>query len=336
MFQVFNWEDDKLHYRGQDNASHTLTLLPSVSEKVSSARAFNDESDSDRQYSLFQKPNESKSGAHGDLLGTGNLRLLRSSRISIAPRHSGSRRSDRLFRTDQSTRTVTCLLLPWRFQQRLRSHANCLSWADWESVKKRKNTFNETGAIATRVALRFALSKFIAKNAPPEAWNFSSACGGKPYVVNDRSIGFSFSYTQSLAVVAFTSGLAVGVDAEATGCRTISTEAMASYLSERERAELSLLPKDAKQDQFLRIWTVKEAIIKLNGSVLSENIKYIDAWEYNETRLFDCKTKQTIISVNEIPNYKDMSRKLWISMAINLPLDQKISTINTSIYLATC
>jgi len=91
---------------------------------------------------------------------------------------------------------------------------------------------------------------------------------------------FNVSHTGNVALigigVSLPRGERIGVDIERTD-RPVNADRLArKFLTERERAALATLDSDARRQQFLRLWTCKEAMSKATGDALSAPYRLID------------------------------------------------------------
>ena len=103
----------------------------------------------------------------------------------------------------------------------------------------------------------------------PAALVFVQTQYGKPYVSNTpTAIDFNVSHSADLAIYAISRSCVPGVDIESLH-RDIDDDAMAKFFfSQREYAELQLIPAAARKRAFLTCWTCKEAIVKALGEGL--------------------------------------------------------------------
>ena len=106
-----------------------------------------------------------------------------------------------------------------------------------------------SGAICTRTRARFASGR---------------EADGKPLLV-DGGISFNLSHSGGLALYAFTSSAAVGLDVERAG-RHLDVLAIASRaFGAAEARRLEELDDDARERAFLRAWVRHEAELKCLG-----------------------------------------------------------------------
>ena len=91
-----------------------------------------------------------------------------------------------------------------------------------------------------------------------------TGANGKPYFSN-AGIHFNLSHTGNAVVAAF-SGSAVGIDIESRGrCRDFVGIAHRFF----DPSEADAISRSHDEDQFLRLWTGKEAMLKLSGEGIS-------------------------------------------------------------------
>jgi 4'-phosphopantetheinyl transferase len=89
---------------------------------------------------------------------------------------------------------------------------------------------------------------------------------GKPALEGaPRDLRFNVSHSGGLAVLAVAEGRAVGVDIEFMRDITRLERIADRFFSPAEKAALAKLPADQKGRLFLRIWTVREGVVKATG-----------------------------------------------------------------------
>ena len=66
-------------------------------------------------------------------------------------------------------------------------------------------------------------------------------------------------------------GAEVGVDVECVAAFQFTAGLAADYCSRREQDRLATLPETARAAEFLRLWTAKEAVLKLRGTGLGQD-----------------------------------------------------------------
>lgn len=123
--------------------------------------------------------------------------------------------------------------------------------------------------VGAHALLRVALSR-QAQVAPAD-WRFEATPHGKPFLASPpRDLRFSLSHTRGRAAVAISLALDVGLDVEGpSGAR--DALGVAERFFAREEAALIRAEADAvaRNEVFLSIWTLKEAIVKADGRGLA-------------------------------------------------------------------
>ncbi len=88
-------------------------------------------------------------------------------------------------------------------------------------------------------------------------------CDGRP------ALHFSLSHTEGLVVCAISPSVPVGVDVERKDRQVDYTALGSLCLSDLENQKIQTLPHHRQSEYFMRIWVVKEAIVKALGLGLS-------------------------------------------------------------------
>ncbi len=121
--------------------------------------------------------------------------------------------------------------------------------------------------LVSRVLLRTALSCTAKEKVDPRCWRYGTNKHGKPVIATTAGLprlNFSLSHSKRLAVVAVSSTSDVGVDVESLD-RTIVVDPANIVLSPGEHAWLGSRPPASRGLDFVKLWTVKEAYVKLLG-----------------------------------------------------------------------
>jgi 4'-phosphopantetheinyl transferase len=134
--------------------------------------------------------------------------------------------------------------------------------------------------VAAHALLRLLLSEF--HGLPPLSWRFANNTFGRPEIASELALAhpprFSISHTHGMAVCALTYGnltetVEIGVDAESLQ-RPLEPMPLAErFLSNRETQWLRTLPEQQRRSEFIRLWTLKEAIAKATGLGLQIDLK---------------------------------------------------------------
>ena len=120
--------------------------------------------------------------------------------------------------------------------------------------------------LAARLLLRRALARAL--GVAPQAVELASDAMGAPRVVGPRwarSWRVSMTHCAELVACVVADGAAVGVDAEPCARQIRCLDALARRLHPAEATWLGGQPKSERPRQFLRLWTLKEALGKALG-----------------------------------------------------------------------
>ncbi len=124
-------------------------------------------------------------------------------------------------------------------------------------------------------ALRLLLARET--GCAPGAVAILSAAGRKPRL-RDSGVCFNLSHSQNLAAIAIARGREVGIDVEVRGRALDDVCALAARACHPHEAEaLESLPERGREEAFLRLWTVREALLKAIGTGLAAPPEMIDA-----------------------------------------------------------
>ncbi|QFY42311.1 4'-phosphopantetheinyl transferase superfamily protein [Candidatus Methylospira mobilis] len=147
---------------------------------------------------------------------------------------------------------------------------------------------------AAHALLRLLLAEF--HGLPPLSWRFRNNSSGRPEVDPELGIDhpprFSISHTHGMAVCALTvgksqPGVEIGVDAESLLRRLQPLAIAERFLSLREACWLRGLPEERLRHEFIRLWTLKEAITKTTGLGLQMDLKSFHCDMDNVSVAFD-------------------------------------------------
>jgi 4'-phosphopantetheinyl transferase len=118
---------------------------------------------------------------------------------------------------------------------------------------------------AGRILLRTALSEAVGGRIPPQQWLFNTCFGHKPTVAAAMpQFQFSVTHTERLCAVAISPTLTLGIDAE-TVEQNVEDRLVEHFCCAREQHILRNLPSDQSSREFIRLWTLKEAYLKMTG-----------------------------------------------------------------------
>ena len=139
----------------------------------------------------------------------------------------------------------------------------------------------------SRSAVRKISSLYTGKT--PLSFQIELSPNGKPFFVNYPDIFFNISHSQTALAVAFSRN-EIGFDIENINRRRNSLGIAKRFFTKRE-IELCDRANQASSDIFLRIWTAKEAMLKLSGTGISGGLNsavYLNesSGQFKETPIF--------------------------------------------------
>lgn len=123
-----------------------------------------------------------------------------------------------------------------------------------------------------RLCLRRGLRRIVVGrylDLPPALLRFGRGPHGQPLL---SGLAFSSSCSGNWLLLALTQGAEVGVDVEAVAGLALTPDMVSSCCSPSEQAQLAALPATARAQGFLRLWTAKEALLKLRGMGFSADV----------------------------------------------------------------
>ena len=128
--------------------------------------------------------------------------------------------------------------------------------------------------VLARGLLRLELSKRLGVEAGDIRFDVRES--GKPDLRRSDPSGpdwrFNVSHTGSHVVIAFASGIDVGIDIERLDRDVKPLDIAKRYFTPREFRALQATPADARATAFFAGWTRKEAIVKARGLTMAESL----------------------------------------------------------------
>lgn len=118
--------------------------------------------------------------------------------------------------------------------------------------------------------LRMILGRYLRVNASELRFHYGEH--GKPSVIEtigNRTIQFSLSHSNGVALFAFTRDSEIGVDIEHMHDIFEMEQIAERFFSKKENEVFQSLPKSQKREAFFKGWTCKEAFVKALGDGLS-------------------------------------------------------------------
>ncbi len=139
--------------------------------------------------------------------------------------------------------------------------SDALSWLDYQRASSLQAARAKDQFLRGRAAMRSVLTRYV--GAAPRNLTFYREAEGKPRLVQDPAVSFSFSRQGTKVCVAVARAREVGVDVETLA----RAEAFPTrVLHPEERAWIESVAPAARPEALMRIWTLKEASLKCAGT----------------------------------------------------------------------
>jgi len=155
-------------------------------------------------------------------------------------------------------------------QARLKHLYPLLSAAEKERSERFKHYKPRKNFIASHGFLHTVLSYYI--DVPASEITFKHAEQGKPSIIdeqNKKNIQFNLSHSGNLAILAICKNNQLGVDIEHTDRKTDWAGIARRFFTANEQQDFFKLDESIQEDAFYKIWTRKEAHMKVTGKGLS-------------------------------------------------------------------
>ena len=159
--------------------------------------------------------------------------------------------------------------LIWVVDTRTTSVATCWTVLDCEERRRAEQYLKDVDRrtfIVTRAALRCTLASIA--GVEPATFRFGIGAWGKPFIAAPAShatLQFSVAHSGSIGLIAVAPLRRIGIDVEqrrrVDDCHPIAKEVLGDELA----ASLERLDENARDQAFLRCWTVGEAFAKATG-----------------------------------------------------------------------
>lgn len=155
-------------------------------------------------------------------------------------------------------------------QVRLKHLYPLLSDAEKQRSERFKHYKHRKNYIASHGFLHTALGYYI--RTPANEIEFSHGEKGKPSIIesqNTENIQFNLSHSGNLAILAVCKNHQLGIDIECTDRKSDWAGIARRFFTEKEQQAFFKLDEGLQENTFYKIWTRKEAHMKVTGKGLS-------------------------------------------------------------------
>ncbi len=125
----------------------------------------------------------------------------------------------------------------------------------------------------SRGLLRLLLGASLGR--PPHSLRFVDNAYGKPALADADALHFNLSHCRDMALIGLSRAAPIGVDVERIRPLPDRDALIAHCFSHAEQAWLARQPPDRREQNFFRLWTAKEAVLKALGSGLATPLESI-------------------------------------------------------------
>ncbi|MCL2716229.1 MAG: 4'-phosphopantetheinyl transferase superfamily protein [Alphaproteobacteria bacterium] len=159
--------------------------------------------------------------------------------------------------------------------ERLRSWQALLSAEERGKAVRFRYYSDYAAYICAHALLRAAIAVIL--DITIDAVEIRPGQNGKPELARAPvavPLRFNLSHTEDMVLIALTRGIEVGVDVERLD-RTVESDFITHCCSPREGREMLLLSARQRVKRFIRLWTLKEALLKASGQGITRKMKEI-------------------------------------------------------------
>lgn len=145
-----------------------------------------------------------------------------------------------------------------------------LTKADFAEFAAIRHLETRKRSLVVRAALRQVLSDSVGGKVSPDAWRFARTENGQPILVNgENNLKFNCSHTSFMSVIVVSTVGDVGVDI-ADASFDYADDWLGEVMSKPELKALAKLAGGKRADAVSRLWTLKEAYVKMLGTGIAE------------------------------------------------------------------
>ncbi|MDR0974345.1 MAG: 4'-phosphopantetheinyl transferase superfamily protein [Ruminococcus sp.] len=167
-----------------------------------------------------------------------------------------------------------------------------LSYERREKINRLHSPHSKVISLMSAVFARECIAKIT--GIPEKAQSFIYNENGKPALADAENFHFNISHCEGC--IAFVhSNKPVGIDVERI--KGYDARLPKRFFTEHERAILDAAPD--KDEEFYRIWTLKESYIKMKGSTLSQMLRHVDVYSIRDAEINTLTERGYIITACE-------------------------------------
>ncbi|ADJ21916.1 4'-phosphopantetheinyl transferase [Hyphomicrobium denitrificans ATCC 51888] len=145
-----------------------------------------------------------------------------------------------------------------------------LTKADFAEFAAIRHLETRNRSLVVRAALRQALSDSVGGKVSPDEWRFARTENGQPILVNSgNKLKFNCSHTSYMSVIVVSTVGDVGVDI-ADASFDCAADWLCEVMSKPELKALAKLADEKRSGAVSRLWTLKEAYVKMLGTGIAE------------------------------------------------------------------
>lgn len=148
-----------------------------------------------------------------------------------------------------------------------------LSVDERERARRFRSPLHRDRFLAGRAYVRLTLGRHLGLD--PARVALGSGEHGKPHLAgaHEEALSFNFAHSENLALLGLTRLRAVGVDLELVRPLADRAAVQRTVFADREIAGLDALPPSRQLDAFFGAWVCKEAVVKLTGAGLAQDLR---------------------------------------------------------------
>jgi len=150
-----------------------------------------------------------------------------------------------------------------------------LTAPECERLERCRSPIARAQFVIGRVMIRRVLAQYL--GVEPEQVRIGLSEHGRPFVQDAPTIDFNLTHSSRSVLLAVGFCVRVGLDIEGMSAGKSRDNILPFLATAAERAYLESLPHDLFGPLLLKLWTRKEALLKLLGAGLTRDLRVIEA-----------------------------------------------------------